>query len=93
MRRANRLARENARLKGQFKLTKGAKLRESDIRKVTRELLKDYEIIDFDKDELERYIKTPAETAGGIYSVFILLFAVYAVANVGVALYPREHGL
>ena len=42
MRRANRLARENARLKGQFKLTKGVKLRESDIRKVTRDLLKDY---------------------------------------------------
>lgn len=63
MRRANRLARENARLKGQFKLTKGVKLRESDIRKVTRDLLKEYEIIDFDKDELERHIRAMAEAA------------------------------
>ena len=63
MRRANRLARENARLKGQFKLTKGIKLRESDIRKVTRDLLKDYEIIDFDKDELEGHIRAMAEAA------------------------------
>lgn len=63
MRRANRLARENARLKGQFKLTKGVKLRESDIRKVTRELLKEYEIIDFDKDELEGHIRAMAEAA------------------------------
>lgn len=63
MRRANRLARENARLKGQFKLTKGVKLRESDIRKVTRELLKEYEIIDYDKEQFERYIKMMAEEA------------------------------
>lgn len=63
MRRANRLARENARLKGQFKLTRGVKLRESDIRKVTRELLKEYEIIDYDKEQFERYIKMMAEAA------------------------------
>ncbi|MBR2743409.1 MAG: ParB N-terminal domain-containing protein [Clostridia bacterium] len=48
MRDYKRLARENARLKEEFRRTKGIRLDERDIRKPARGIIKDYDIIDMD---------------------------------------------